>query len=208
MSSVFPLPDGAGNISIFGCVATLFQFPQEFRHSCFVLVFGHDDTILVPGGDTKVDQLFHDLSQIFLMSLVFPALLFIRFCLDGLEPFHSLKVPGVGAELEMVIPDKFWLFAIVGGLTCSSIVMGMVGPLACHVQARDGCGCAGCRIGIRILCRDGTVRCSRVVAVCVAVSGSKVVGGLEYSPTVLSHYCGSKVAFSDDLRSSLYVTLG
>ena len=117
------------------------------------------------------------------MSLVFPALLFIRFCLNGLEPFHSLKIPGVGAELEMVIPDNFWLFAIVGGLVCSSIVVGMVGPLACHVQARDGCRCAGCRIGIRVLCRDGTVGytlCSRVVAVCVAVSGSKVVGGLPY----------------------------
>ena len=141
------------------------------------------------------------------MSLVFPALLFIQFCLEGLETFHSLEIPSVGAELEMVIPDHCWLSAIVGGLICSSVVLGMAGPLACHVQARDGCGCAGCRIGIRILCRDGTVRCSRVVAVCVAVSGSKVVGGLEYSPTVLSHYRGSKFAFPDNL-SSLYVTPG
>ena len=60
---VFPLPDGAGNISIFGRITTSFQFPQEFCHSYFFLVFGHDDAVLVPGGDAKVDQLFHDLGQ-------------------------------------------------------------------------------------------------------------------------------------------------
>ena len=71
------------------------------------------------------------------MSFIFSTLLFVRFCLDGLEGFHPLYISGT--ELEVVISDHRRLLVTIGGLVCSSI-LGVVGPLACHVKTGYGGG--------------------------------------------------------------------